>query len=281
MINVKAKSMPAQTIAKTFFRNRYRVLLGGFGIAALTFLVLYLTATPQWEARGTIRLGQVPVLVAADNRVDMAPVMPAMAVIEILKQPSFFQEVRKNESIDLMAVQDPFRVRLLPSGHIELKARAPSLEQAAQSLDAIVKNLKLSHDKLFDLRVSVVKDELRRIDRQLVANKVIQERSTALLDKALKSAPSLSDLLLLNIMTQHAERIGRLTAYKVRLADSVNPLNSFQSDVFGKIEISDVPVSPNMLILAILSFFVGLFVAIVILLSLYSKERVPALGAHN
>ena len=291
MINLKAKAMPAQTITQTFFRNRYRVLLFGFGIALLTFLGLYLTTTPQWEARGAIRLGRVPILGVADVRVEMTPVMltpvmltpvvPATAVMEILKQPSFLQDVVKAEANGFASVQEPLRVRMLPSGHIEVKARAPSRERAAQYLDGIMKNLKLSHDKLFERRVSVVKGELQRIDRQLAANQVIQGRSIALLDNALRSTPSLPDLLLLNILTQQSERIDRLTDYKVRLEDSVAPLNNFPTDFFGKIEVSDEPVSPNKLIYAILSFFVGLFTAIAIVLTMYLKERGPALGAKN
>ena len=270
--------MATKNTSQFFLHHRYWLLFGGFGIAVLTFLVLYLTTTPKWEASGTIRIGQASLLVADRIRVQL--LAPAEMAMQVMRQPSFAQEVLRAEALDFSAVQYTFRVRMLNSGHIEIKTSAPSSEQAVRYLEGIVKNLKLDHDKLFDQHLSALREELKRINTLLSANQDIQERSKAFLESEWKGTPSLSDLLLLNILTLQAQSANQLTAEKVRLNEGIAPLNTYPTDFFGKTTVSDKPVSPNKLLLAISSLFIGFFAAFAILLS-YLKVRFLAVGAQN
>ncbi|MBC7490351.1 MAG: hypothetical protein H7240_10710 [Glaciimonas sp.] len=273
--------MNTNTIAPIFFRYPFQIMTIGLGVTLATFLCLTYFAEPQWEAVGVIRVGQLPVLVAAGIKSEALPVVPVAAVMEMMRQPSFLPQSQKTAATSFFPPQQSMRVRLLPSGHVEVKVRAMSDELAASQVEASLKQLKAMHDTPFNQRVSIVKTEIQRIDRQLAINESIQGRNTALIERDLKSPPSLPELLYSNILAQQAERSDRLMDYRVRLYDSLDPQRTFPTDIFGKIEVSDLPVFPNKLIFASLSFLTGLFISAFFILVLYFKERVSASSAAN
>lgn len=281
MLKSNYSAIPTQTFIRIFIFYRYRVIASGLGFALFTFFILYFLTTPQWEARGTVKLGHVPILVAAELKVDVAPVAPALDVVESLKQSLYTQGIFTGGAYKFNSQLDSPRVRLLPSGNLEIKVMAPSREQVAQYLSAMLENLKLDHEALYKAHILIIEDELRRIERQLVSNRLIQDRSKALLDQALKNKPSLPDLLLLNILTQQMERIDRFSDYSIRLKNSLNPLFVFPTNLSGKIEVSNGPVSPNRLLHTILSLFVGMFAALTFVLILYLREMVLGLGTKD
>lgn len=241
---------------------RKSILLAPFLISILAVLVSWLFIEPCYKAYGTIQLGKVNGRMLEDGFV-LQERMKDMSFISevILQHPNLFNyeknlaaeetwlintlEVKKNKETDLVT--------------FSLLAHNP--ERAKLKAQAIIDTIRIKHNKLYGANVQIIRSQIDMLEKQIesILNDSKSVRMQLHGSRSLSYYNTVVGSLILN---SQSDQLREFTTKKLELEEALNLALTFNTQLLGDIYVSRNPVSPNIPLIAVVAFLLGLFGAI-------------------
>lgn len=261
-----------------FIRRNNRTLLGGAVGGVVLGLAIAFIVPAQWEASALVRIGQLGNAGNAGNVIE-----PPLQVVDRVKNRSFQNSALtslklpiSDSDIKAKSFRNSLKVKLEKSELITLTLRATSPSEAEQNMNAVVNELKRVHNNMATSTVNRWHQELAATEQELQRANTESERLTKALDGY---AVSINEkifsqaTLLSNILLTREQEIKNIQDRKRILEERLSPERTFQTDVLGRVEISEQPVFPKKTLLAVAGLVIGLLISVLIVVIGASGSR--------
>lgn len=243
---------------KIYWRS---VIIFPFVFTIITLLFTKIFVSPCFEAEGLIDIGKVSGILLEDSNV----------VVDRLNQSSFidrvveehvnlfrdqhevvnknklkFIVVRKNKESNLLSFS------LLASNRVSAKLKA----------DAMIETLANIHQKIYVEKIKLVKREIFLIDNQI--NKL---KDQGFPNISLKNAND--TILMLVIANDRRNQLNALMNSRFEMESNLSPTQTYNTRLLDRVYVSEDPISPNLILVTLISFLIGIFGSILAALVRY------------
>lgn len=235
-------------VLKAYWRS---ILIIPITLAFVVFMVTWLLVPPNYEAQGIIDIGKVndALLESPEVLVDRLN-QPAFIEMTMASHPDLLSNNETAKDMQFLAKKNK------DSNLVSFKIVATNRELALKSAKAVIDSLSRIHKKAFDDSIGLVKERMLLIDHHinlLKDSKVLSGRSlSSSYDTVLKA---LTD-------NDRTNQISSLMNLKLELEASLNSPKNYNTKLLDQIFVSREPTSPNLPLLTLVAFFLGLFGAV-------------------
>lgn len=208
--------------------------------------------TPLYDARATVRIGQV----GGTGSFEAVDVVSARLLAQygeeisdgVLREPPFLERAGPLAGAPTM---------------LDLVARAASPEEAVALLDKIVAELMSSHGGVYAKNVEGLTRRLAAVEQQLLALERTSRAAAELFGKVRESDPVQASLIVLE-RARIEERINALEAERPRLAQVLSPPMTLETEAFGSIMAPTRPATPKTRIVLVVAGIVGILAGMIL-----------------
>ena len=236
-----------------------------FGLGA--FLVSTFLVSPKFEASGTIQVGQVnkvPLELAVNLEARMHDESFAPGVVDA-HLPVFMNG--SDNPVVLIAERAKLKRALVvkPLKGTELVGFSLTSRDPARVLanaTAVVDSVQAAHTTLYQTGVESIKRQIAITDTQISSlqhdmDSLIGNHAKA---QGLNAYNAVLDAL---VVQDRSNQMRVLIQHKFDLETSLNPAITFNTQLLGKVFVSDGPVSPNVPLITLMALLLGFFLAVV------------------
>lgn len=239
--------------------KNYALWLIGVPLLAVV-LVLYMVSkiVPLWEAVALVEVGQV-------GQVGQAYIeLPSVVNLRVM-QPNFFKSVLAHSDVEskqevLPVLKSSFKVsQVKGTDLLEIKLNAKSPEISERLIQGVISEIQASHADIYDSRLQKMREYLREITLEIEAEKRIQN----ILGKIHDNPKRWSDrdiVLAASVSQTQLNLMHELQQRKRAVEEQLGPSHTFLTRIVGTIVVSEQPVSPNKLLIVLMTIFVSFFV---------------------
>lgn len=229
----------------------HSILIVPMALALFTLMVTWVFVPPKYEAQGMIDIG----------RVNDALLEAPEVLVDRLNQPSFIDMAMAGHSDLLIKNEAAKDTQFLAkknkdSNLVSFKIIATNRELARKRAEAVIDSLSRLHRKAFDDNIALVNQHILLIERQinlLKESKVLSaSSSTGTYDTVLKA---LTD-------NDRTNQISSLMNLKLELEATLTSPKNYNTRLLDEIFVSSEPVSPNLILVTLVAFLLGLFGAL-------------------
>ncbi len=242
-------------IYKVLKAYRRSIIVAPFALVLVALLGAWLFVTPKYEAQGVIDIGRVnqALLEIPDILVDRLN-QPAFIDRVVEEHPQLF--VDKSETTQKKHFKSFLAKKNKGSNLVSFAFTAKSRERALVKAAAVIETLAGIHQKIFESNVELVKQQIGLIDHQIEALKADKTSN------GVSSRDTYDTVLKALIVNDHMNQLRTLTNRKLELEASLNSTTSYNTRLLEKVYVSEEPVSPNLPIVTLVAFLLGLFGAV-------------------
>ena len=231
------------------------IVVTPFALALFALVFTWLFVTPKYEAQGVIDIGRVnqALLETPDILVDRLN-QPAFINRVVEEHPHIFKEkteLTKKEHYNSFVAK-----KNKDSNLVSFVLKGKSNERAQAKASAVIETLAGIHRKIFENNVELVKQQITLIDHQIEALKADQ------IPNGVSSKDAYDSVLKALIFNDHVNQLRTLMNRKLELEASLSSVASYNTRLLERVYVSDEPVSPNLLIVTLVAFLLGLFGAV-------------------
>lgn len=238
-------------VLKAYWRS---ILIMPFALAIAALLLTWIFVTPQYEAQGLIDTGRVGEKLLEEPNI----------LVDRLNQPSFIDRVvaehvrlfnDSNEVTNQKHFKSFVAKKYKDSNLVSFTLLGKTLERAQLKANAVIETLAGIHQKNFDGNIELVKQQVNLVDHQIKALQDDKVPNIALrddYDTTLKAV----------IANDRLRQLNELMNRKFELESNLSSTISYNTRLLDRVYVSVDPVSPNLLIVTLVAFLLGLFGAI-------------------
>lgn len=239
-------------VLKAYWRS---IVFTPFVFALVAFVATWPFVTPKYEVQGMIDIG----------RVNQALLETPDTMVDRLNHPAFINRVveehanlflNKKEVGQKNDLKSFLAKRNKDSDAVSFRFISSDPERAKLEAVAVMQTLTGIHQKLFKDNIELVKQQVTLIDRQIEVLKTDQipndEFSKDVYDSFLKAF----------IVNHHKNQFSNLLNRKLELEAGLNSTMSYNTRLLENIYVSEEPVSPNLPIVTLVAFLLGLLGAV-------------------
>lgn len=235
------------------------IILAPIVTSLAALLVTFLFVQPCYKAYGTIQIGQVNgkalenVFVLQERMKDMSFISEIIATHRDLfkyEKNLAAEEARLGKALEVKKNKDTDLVSFTLLAH--------SQERAKLKAAALIDTLKLKHGELYNPNLQMIHNQIDIVAKQIESISQDNQKFRLQLQGShnLNSYNAVVDSLVVN---SQSDRLRDLTNKKLELEASLNSALTFNTKLLGEIYVSKTPVSPNLPLIAAITFLVTLF----------------------
>ena len=237
-------------------RYRRSLLITPVAFALGAFLVATFLISPKYQATATIRIGQV----------DKVPLESAVNLEARMHDASFLSTVVDAHQSAFIHTGDNALVlmakKLKDTELVGLTLTSSTPAGALAKAAAVVATVQDAHTVLFQMGVDSIKRQIDITESQIASLKadmdiVIRHHNNG---QGLNTYNAVLDGF---VVQDRANQMRILAQYKFNLETSLNPAITFNTQLLGKVFVSDMPVSPNVRLITLMALLLGFFLAVV------------------
>lgn len=269
-------------------RDLWRVLVKHkkwvLGIPVLSVLIAFISVSltkPVWEASAAIQGGQV-------NQVSIEP---AARSIERMRLKTFGDAVLTELKISLdednpqaRLYRNSLKLKVLGGTDlIRLQVRAYSRQEAISGIEATVNQLRKIHQQMAEPSLSLLRQQLTKLKKDI--QQVQEERDRLIDNLRLKEGPGYrfaDKIALSQLLHSKDAELRRFEDRRFALEEQLGPGRTYATSLLDRVYAGEKPVSPQKLLVLVLSAVAGLLIGILIAFLLnYIKSATPIAEAST
>lgn len=238
--------------------KRYKwLLIGAPVVAAVVAGAIVMQMPHLWEATALAQIGQIG---------QVGPIEPTPQAVGRVMNPSFMFTVfarlgvKPDESLpELKLYRETFKAKQLPNTDLlELRLRAPSIDEAKKQITTTVNQLRDVHNAMLEPSINHMRLDLAAVE------KGIQDGRNAIneLQQRILSSKSGSDsagtVLYFMLYQQRVTEVRELERKKLSVEEQLNPARTYPTALVGDIYVNNQPVAPKRKLIVSLAALMGL-----------------------
>lgn len=235
-----------------------RIILLAPVILSLVVLVFtWLFVPPKYQVQGAIEIG----------RVDGVLLDTPDVLVDRLNQPSFIARVVDEHPQLLNDAHGLTKNQLFKtfsakknkdSTLVSYTLKSRSRERGELEVSALMDTLAGVHGRIFEDIVEQINLKITLTEQQIDSLKNESETKTG------GNSVSSNIVLQAMVLSERSNQLRTLTTRKLELEASLSTVNNFNTRLFERVYISEEPVSPNLPMVALVAYMLGLFCAILL-----------------